>query len=171
MIDLVERLVRALGGVVAWATVVPIAFFGGLQMLDRKLGLGVSAMLPDLSTSLLFILTFMTFGYTYLRDGHVRVDVLRRRWSPRRQAWVEIAGCLFVVLPLSAILIWYGWDGVERTTAFAETQVKVRRWAGFIGPIFLALAGIVVLARNVAFLRGRHPRPAPEPAGGLVDGK
>jgi TRAP-type mannitol/chloroaromatic compound transport system permease small subunit len=169
VIDLLERFVRAVGGAVAWATVVPIAFFGGLQMLDRKLGLGVSAVLPDLSTSLLFILIFMTAGYTYLRDGHVRVDVLRRNWPPRRLAWIEILGCAFVIIPLSLILIWYGWDGVQRTTSFAETQIRVRRWAGLAGPVFLLLAGVVVLARNLAYLRGRRSRPAPDPARGLAD--
>lgn len=66
-------------------------------------------------------------------------------------------------------LIWYGWDGVERTTSFAETQVKVRRWAGFVGPIFLLLAGIVVLWRNALFLIGRRDNPAPMAARGLGD--
>ena len=171
MIERIDRLVRAAGVIVAWATVVPIAFFSGLQMLDRKLGLGVSSYLPDLSTSLLFILIFMTFGFTYLRDGHVRVDVFRRNWPKRRLAWIEILGCGFVVIPLSLILIWYGWDGIERTTAFAETQVKVRRWAGFVGPVFLLLAAFVVLTRNVAYLSGRRSRVAPEAATGPRHGQ
>ena len=80
-LDWIDRGIRGIGVVTAWLTVVSIAAYGALQMLDRKLQLGVSSYLPDLSTSLLFILIFLTFGYTYLRDGHVRVDVLRRHWS------------------------------------------------------------------------------------------
>ena len=33
-------------------------------------------------------------GYALQRDDHVRVDVLQSRWSPRRQARVELAGTL-----------------------------------------------------------------------------
>lgn len=168
MTHAIDRLVRILGTLVAWVTVVPIAFFGGLQMLDRKLGLGVSAMLPDLSTSLLFILIFMCAGFTYLRDGHVRVDVFRRKWSPKRQGLIEIAGCIFIVLPVSVILIWYGWDGIERITAFTELQIKARRWAGFFGPLLLLLSAVVIVVRNLSFLKGRRSNPSPETAKGLL---
>jgi TRAP-type mannitol/chloroaromatic compound transport system permease small subunit len=136
--------------------VVPIAFFTGLQMLDRKLGLGVSSILPNLSTSLLFILIFMTFGFTYLRDGHVRVDVFRWKWSPKALARIEITGCLIVLLPLSVILVNYGWDGLMRTTRFADNDIWARPIAAVIGPAFLGLAGVIVIARNISFLRGHR---------------
>jgi len=164
--DWIDRGIRGIGVVTAWLTVVSIAAYGALQMLDRKLQLGVSGYLPDLSTSLLFILIFLTFGYTYLRDGHVRVDVFRRHWSARRIAWIELIGGLFVLLPLAAILTWYGWDGLMRTTKYAETQVWAQRIAGVIGPVLLALAGGVVVSRNIAFLSRKRAQGAPEPMEG-----
>ncbi len=162
-----ENLIRLVGLLTAWATIVPIAFFGGLQMIDRKFGLGISAAFPDWSTSLLFVLIFMTAGFTYLRDGHVRVDVFRRNWSPKQLAIIEVVGCTFVMVPFALILMWYGWDGIERITSFAELQVRVRRWAAFVGPLFLLLAGIAVIWQNVAFLRGRGGSPAPKAEGAL----
>lgn len=161
ILDVLETMIRSIGVGTAWLTVVPMAFFTGLQMLDRKLQLGVSAILPDLSTSLLFILIFMTFGFTYLRDGHVRVDVFRRNWSPRRLAWIELGGCLLVLLPLAGILTFYGWDGVMRTTKFAESDIWARRIAAVIGPALLGLAGLIVVLRNISFLRGQRNSVAP----------
>ncbi len=161
LLERTEAFIRGAGIATAWLTVVPIAFFTGLQMLDRKLRLGVSAFLPDLSTSLLFILIFMTFGFTYLRDGHVRVDVFRRHWTQRCLAWIELFGCLFVLLPLAVILTYYGWDGLMRTTKYAEPDIWARRLAAVAGPALLCLAGLVVTARNIAFLRKRRDRIAP----------
>tara|TARA_R110002072_G_scaffold115_7_gene757 strand:+ start:3053 stop:3574 length:522 start_codon:yes stop_codon:yes gene_type:complete len=161
LLNWLEAVIRTVGVVTAWATVVPIAFFTGLQMLDRKLHLGVSAILPDLSTSLLFVLIFMTLGFTYLRDGHVRVDVFRRKWSPKTLAWIELAGCLFVLLPLSVILVYYGWDGLMRTTKYAETDVWVQRIAAIAGPALLGVAGVIVVARNISFLRGQRTDVSP----------
>jgi len=140
-------------------------------MLDRKLQLGVSSYLPDLSTSLLFILIFLTFGYTYLRDGHVRVDVLRRHWSARCIAWIELIGGLFVLLPLATILTYYGWDGLMRTTKYAETQVGAERIAGVISPILRAQAGGNVALRNIPFLAGKRAKGAPEQSVGLHNGE
>lgn len=171
LIDWIDRGIRGIGVVTAWLTVVSIAAYGALQMLDRKLQLGISGYLPDLSTSLLFILIFLTFGYTYLCDGHIRVDVFRRHWTVRRHAWIELIGVLFVLLPLSAILTYYGWDGMMRTTKFAETQVWAQRIAGVIGPILLALAGAVVALRNIAFLAGKRAHGAPEEPAGPQNGK
>ena len=160
-LDRLEAVIRSVGVVTAWVTVIPIAFFAGLQMLDRKLGLGVSYILPNLSTSLLVILIFLTLGFTYLRDGHVRVDVFRRRWRARTLARIEIAGCVLVLLPLSAILFYYGWDGLMRTTRYADTDIWARRIAAFVGPAFLGLAGVIVIARNISFLRGNRAGAAP----------
>ena len=130
-------------------------------MLDRKLQLGVSRILPDLSTSLLFILIFMTLGFTYLRDGHVRVDVFRRKWPRKTLARIEIVGCLFVLLPLAVILVYYGWDGLMRTTKYAETDVWAQRIAATAGPALLAVAGVIVVVRNVLFLRGQRTDISP----------
>ena len=171
LIDWIERCIRGIGVLTAWLTVVSIAAYGALQMLDRKLQLGVSSYLPDLSTSLLFILIFLTFGYTYLRDGHVRVDVFRRHWSARCIAWIELIGGLFVLLPLAVILTYYGWDGLMRTTKFAETQLWAQRVAGVVGPILLALAGVIIALRNIAFLAGKRAQGAPEKSSGFHNGK
>ena len=78
---------------------------------------------------------------------------------------------LFVLLPLAAILTYYGWDGLMRTTKYAETQLWAQRIAGVIGPILLALAGMIVALRNIAFLTGRRAQGAPEQASGLHNGE
>lgn len=156
-----ERLINSMSVIAAWATVVPIALFSILQILDRKLKIGVSSILPDMSTSLLFVMIFMLFGFTYLQDGHVRVDVFRRHWSSQTQAKIELVGCVLILIPLSGVLSFYGWDGLMRTTQYADVDVWMSRLAGVFGPILLGLSGVVVIARNIAFLRGTRDFAAP----------
>jgi TRAP-type mannitol/chloroaromatic compound transport system permease small subunit len=42
----------------------------------------------------------LALGYIYLRDQHVRVDILYTRWSPRTRAIVNVVMALLVVLPV-----------------------------------------------------------------------
>jgi TRAP-type mannitol/chloroaromatic compound transport system permease small subunit len=41
----------------------------------------------------------MGAGYTLMKDGHVRVDIIYQRMSPKSQAWVNLLGVLFFLLP------------------------------------------------------------------------
>jgi len=60
----------------------------------------------------LFAMVFL-FGIAYAlkEDGHVRVDVLYERFSPRWKAVVNIGGTLLLLLPLSVMVVegsvWY----------------------------------------------------------------
>lgn len=105
----------------------------------------------------------LLFGFTYLRDGHVRVDVFRRHWSQRTLAKVEAVGCIFILLPMSVVLCVYGWDGLMRTTRYAEFDVWAARIASVVGPGLLGLSGLVVVTYDIAFLLRKRDRIAPEP--------
>ena len=60
----------------------------------------------------LFAMVFL-FGIAYAlkEDGHVRVDILYDRFTPRWKALVNIIGTLLLLLPLSLLVIegsvWY----------------------------------------------------------------
>ncbi len=54
-------------------------------------------------------------GYTLKYNAHVRIDLIAGRLSARTQAWIDIFGHLFMLLPVCAIMLWFGW------TAFLES--------------------------------------------------
>lgn len=44
-------------------------------------------------------------GCTLLKDGHVRVDIIYQRLGPKGQAWVNLIGVLFFLLPGCYLII------------------------------------------------------------------
>ena len=74
-----------------------------------------STILQDLEWHLHGALFLLCFGWAYLKDAHVRIEILRERWSPRTRALIEIAGILLFLLPYCALVCWYGYDFVERS--------------------------------------------------------
>ena len=44
-------------------------------------------------------------AYTLKHDGHVRVDIIYTKMSPRTQAWVNLIGTFLLLIPFCLIVI------------------------------------------------------------------
>ncbi len=103
-------------------------------------------------------------GYTLKHNGHVRIDILHGRFSPRARAWVDLAGGLLFLLPLCGLLVWMGWEGFAASWAVNETSPDaggLLRWpiklAIPIGFALLLLQGLAEVIKRAAFLTGHGP--------------
>lgn len=113
----------------------------------------------------LFALIFLLgAGYTLKHNGHVRIDILYGRFSPRLQAWVDLLGGLLFLLPLCGLLAWMGWDGFAASWAVSETSPDaggLLRWPiKFAIPLgfgLLWLQGVAEIIKRAAFLAGHAP--------------
>ena len=75
----------------------------------------------------------LSFGHVYLCDGHVRIDIVRHLLSRRRQAGIELAGGVAIVLPVCAYLVQYGADSAW----LASSSPSNRRTIYNVGVPFL----------------------------------
>ncbi|MDH3663428.1 MAG: TRAP transporter small permease subunit [Alphaproteobacteria bacterium] len=63
--------------------------------------------LQDMEWHLHAIILMLSFGYGYLMNSHVRVDIFREMLSRRGQAWVEFWGVLLLAIPYLVIAIYF----------------------------------------------------------------
>ncbi|MEQ9259754.1 MAG: TRAP transporter small permease subunit [Roseovarius sp.] len=90
----------------------PIASFEtALPILGRAITLNS---LLDAQWHLLVIVGLVPAGLVWLRDGHVRVDFLYQRQSPRTRARIDLAGNLAFALPFFALILPAAWDFTAR---------------------------------------------------------
>ena len=69
----------------------------------------------------LYALGFLLgLSYAYSHDRHIRVDVLRARFSPHIAAWIELYGTIFLLLPFIALIIFYALPFVWSSFELAE---------------------------------------------------
>jgi TRAP-type mannitol/chloroaromatic compound transport system permease small subunit len=65
------------------------------------------------SVSYLHAFVFMLgAAYTFKHDGHVRVDIFYRRFTPRQRALVDLLDNLLLVLPVCVFIFVNSWDNV-----------------------------------------------------------
>jgi TRAP-type mannitol/chloroaromatic compound transport system permease small subunit len=116
----------------------------------------------------LFSMVFL-FGIAYAlkEDGHVRVDVLYDRFSPRWKAIVNIGGTLLLLLPLSALIIegsiWYVHEAFTSGEISGDPGGLTQRWLikGVIPAsfVFLIVSAIGFVLHNVNVRLGVETLP------------
>jgi len=166
----VDRWVTRITLACAWFTLLSLIAVTATDVTIRQIAHVGSDKLKEIESSLFLALVMTSLGYTYLRDGHVRIDIFREKMSARTRALVELMGCLTILLPISAILIYHGADsaltaflGGETPEAFSGLPIQwVVKSTVPIGYLLLFLSATCVMTRNFLFLIGKEPAPAPQ---------
>lgn len=159
--NFIDRLLAIIAKVAAWAGVVLI----GITIFDvitrRFLVLG-STKLQEAEWHAHVILFTLLIGYTYIKDAHVRIDLVRERLSERTQWWIELLGCLLFLIPYCVLVVYFSYDFTLRSFMNQEISSSAtgltHRWIikTFlpVGFTLLGLAGIAVVFRKIVELFG-----------------
>jgi TRAP-type mannitol/chloroaromatic compound transport system permease small subunit len=68
-------------------------------------------------------LFLLCLGYAYIKDAHVRIELVRDTMRPRTRVWVELLGCVLFMVPYCYVVMQYG----TRTRCDPTTSAKARR--------------------------------------------
>ncbi len=129
LVRLIDRLNETIGKIVAW---------GILAMVLLQLAIVISRYVFA-SNSIFFLPSIwlqegvvylhgatimLAAAYTFLYDGHVRIDVFRLKQTPRQRDWTDLLGCVVFLLPLCAIIAWSSLPNVEIAWATHEGSIE-----------------------------------------------
>lgn len=161
----IDAVNERLGRLACWLTLVVVLVATANAILRYGFSFGANGLL-ELQWYLFAIIFLYGAAFTLARNGHVRVDVLYGRQSPRRQAWIDIIGGLLFFLPTTIALTVLSLPMVEASIAVWERSPDVgglARWpiklAIPIAFALLTLQGVSEIIKRVAFLRGLAPAP------------
>ncbi len=100
----IDAINRWVGNFVAWTTflVVIVVFVDVVMRYAFKTSFVFT---QELEWHLFAFIFLMGAGYTLLKDGHVRVDIVYQRLGPKARAWINLIGVIFFLLPGSFMII------------------------------------------------------------------
>jgi TRAP-type mannitol/chloroaromatic compound transport system permease small subunit len=156
----IERALYRLSMAAGWLFVVctlVIVF----DVLTRKFGFQLPGMgstrLQELEWHLHTALFCFWLGTAYLRNAHVRIDILVARTAPRRLAWIELLGVLVFALPYCLVAIYFSYDFFHTAWQYNESSDSATglpwRWIpkGLISVgLILLLAAVVSVGMRLA---------------------
>ena len=124
LVETIDRGSEFIGRTVPWL-LLALVLIGAFNALARYGGKFIGA---DLSSNLylelqwtLFSAVFLLGGsYTLRRRGHVRVDVLYDRLSPRRRAWIDRIGTWLLLIPFCVFMLVISFDPVLHSIELRE---------------------------------------------------
>lgn len=105
-------------------------------------------------------------GYTFLRNEHVRIDLISGRFSKRGQTWIDIFGIVFFLMPMAIAIMLLSWpvfvhaiESSEMSNSAGGLIVWPARLMIPAGFFLLIVQAISELIKRVGFLMGRCPDP------------
>ena len=158
-----DRTISFIAVFVGWIAILVLGGLRVYEIIARQYINVPSGLLRFYEFTAFALLVILAFGYTYLRNGHVRVDIFRSNQTPRRQAWFEIGGCILALLPFTLGMIGLYIPYIQESMVSDSMPFRwVLKSIVPFGLGLLALAGLITMARNILFLAGRRVTPAPE---------
>jgi TRAP-type mannitol/chloroaromatic compound transport system permease small subunit len=173
--QVLDTIARSIGKKIGWI-ILPLIAVIMFDVITRKIdvtriyfsgftmeyGISVSTILQDLQWHFHGALLMLTFGFGYLSNAHVRVDVFRELFRHKAQAWLEFWGLIILAIPFLVLMINYSIDitvlsfnqgeGSESMTGLGQ------RWfiksAMIVGFAITLMAVIATLVRLIGFLFG-----------------
>jgi TRAP-type mannitol/chloroaromatic compound transport system permease small subunit len=156
----IDALNERIGRAAMWLVLLATLISAGNAVMRYGFDLSSNAWL-EIQWYLFALIFLLGAGYTLKHDGHVRIDILHGRFSPRLRAWVDLVGGLVFLLPLCGLLVWMGWDGFTASWAVNEVSPDaggLSRWpiklAIPLGFALLLLQGVAEIIKRAAFLSG-----------------
>ena len=170
ILSMLEKLVSFIG--IASALVLLPLLIGVriYEIVMRKLFNAPSAFLQFIEWEAFTLLVLLSLGFAYVRNAHVRVDILRDRLKPGTRAGIELAGFLLFMVPVALVVIVAGVEyaadayqiGERAALAFGRPFRWLIKGALPFGVGLFIVAATVAALRNLRFLRRGEGAPAPD---------
>ncbi len=162
----IDKLNERVGLTVSWLVLAAVLISAANAVVRKAFNVSSNSFL-EIQWYLFSVVFLFCAGYTLLRNQHVRIDVIAGRLSPQAQAWIDILGTIFFLLPMSLTIMWLSWpvfiEAYQRhevSTNAGGLIIWPARLMVPIGFFLLIIQGVSELIKRVAFLKGMIPDPA-----------
>jgi TRAP-type mannitol/chloroaromatic compound transport system permease small subunit len=157
---LIDRLNEFVGRWLAWLVLIAV-LISAVNAAVRKIFNTSSNAYLEIQWYLFAAIFLLAAGYTLLRGGHVKIDVILGRFSKRTQIKVEIFGLIFFLMPFVYSVFQLVMPLViqaYRSGEMSSNAGGLIRWPVYAmvpaGFALLGLQGVSEIIKRVAFLMG-----------------
>ena len=161
----IDALTERIGQAALWLVLVVVLISAANAMMRYTINYSSNAYL-EIQWYLFGMIFLSCGGYTFMRNEHVRIDLISGRFSKRGQTWIDIFGILFFLMPMAVAIMLLSWpvfihalQSDEMSNSAGGLIVWPARLMIPAGFLLLIVQAISELIKRVGFLRGLCPDP------------
>ncbi len=165
----IDALTERIGRSAIWIVLIVVLISAGNPIMRYAFNYSSNAPL-EIQSYLFGSLFLSCSGYTLLRNEHVRIDLLSSKLSKRGQAWIDIFGIIFFLMPMAVAILVLSWpvfmhafESGEMSNSAGGLIVWPARLMIPVGFALLIMQGVSELIKRIGFLLGRCPDPSEKP--------
>ncbi|MEO1732679.1 MAG: TRAP transporter small permease subunit [Pseudomonadota bacterium] len=142
LIDGLLGFLASIGGWLGFGLVVVVCY----DVITRYFGVpkpeGInSTMIQEFEYWLHSALIVFCIGYAYVRNAHVRIDLLRDAFTNRTKHTIEAVGIVIALVPYSLIGLWLSWPYVQQS--FLSGEISKSQTG--LSNLWIVKSGLLVL--------------------------
>ncbi len=164
----IDAVTRFIGYNVRWLILVAVIVSAANAIIRKTFDTSSNAWL-ELQWLLFGAVFMLAAAYTLQKNAHVRIDVISSRLSKMARDWIDLLGHLFMLLPITLILLWLSapyfvesYAGGEMSTNAGGLPVWPAKFLIFAGVLLLFLQMISEVIKRIAVMSGEMQDPAAE---------
>lgn len=157
---MIDALNERVGNAIIWLVLAAVVI-SAVNAIIRKVFNNSSNAFLEIQWYLFAAVFLLGAGYTMLRQGHVKIDVILGRFSKRTQIIVECFGIVFFLMPFVFAVIHHVWPLVVNayvTNEMSENAGGLIRWPAYalvpLGFALLGIQGVSEFIKRIGFLQG-----------------
>lgn len=157
---LIDAINERIGSVIKWCILAAVVI-STFNALIRKIFNNSSNAWLEAQWYLFAAVFMLGAAYTFLRNEHIRIDIVTSNFSKRTRDWIDVIGHVLFLLPFCWIMIWHGIPFFMRSYSIGEASMNAGglvQWPAKVlipvGFILLFAQGISELIKRIAIMRG-----------------
>ena len=158
---LIDTINDRFGVLANWLVLAACAISAGNALMRYGFSLSSNAWL-EIQWYLFAGMVMLGASHTLRVNEHVRVDVLYSHYGARTRLWLDLAGGLLFLLPMTIIIGWLSWPLFANAWTIGEVSGNaggLLRWPVKalvpLGFLLLTLQGLSEIIKRAAALAGR----------------
>jgi TRAP-type mannitol/chloroaromatic compound transport system permease small subunit len=161
---LIDGINERVGRYLMWLVLAAVVISAANAVVRKAFDMSSNAFL-EIQWYLFAAVVLLGAGYTMLRQGHVKIDVIIGRFSKRTQIIVECLGIVFFLIPfvfkVNPPRSGRWWSRPMTSGEMSENAGGLIRWPAYalvpLGFILLGIQGVSEFIKRIGFLQGWLP--------------
>ncbi len=167
--QLIDSITEFVGKSIIWVVLVVTLISTGNALMRYTINYSSNAFL-EIQWYLFAVIFLFGAGYTLKKNEHVRIDLISGKFSKRGQAWIDVFGIIFFLMPMAIAIMWMSWPVF--LLAFKNNEMSSNAGGLILWParlmvpvgfFLLVMQGVSELIKRLGFLQGLCPDPTDKP--------